>query len=90
MRVDGKFYIGNDIPEGQGSVSALLNECYDLLEDLKIACLEDTSDDEDTNGDNDLEVKESSGDTNRDIKAAAAGETRGKEEQVSAATETTK
>ncbi|KAF7128296.1 hypothetical protein CNMCM5793_002838 [Aspergillus hiratsukae] len=37
MRVDGKFYMGNDIPEGQGSVNALLAECYDIVWDLRAA-----------------------------------------------------
>ncbi|EAW08050.1 uncharacterized protein ACLA_027750 [Aspergillus clavatus NRRL 1] len=37
MRVDGKFYVGNDIPEGQGSVNALLAECYDIVWELRAA-----------------------------------------------------
>ncbi|EPS27647.1 UPF0662 protein [Penicillium oxalicum] len=37
MRVDGKFYIGPDIPEGQGSVNSLLAECYDLVWELRAA-----------------------------------------------------
>ena len=37
MRVDGKFYVGTDIPEGQGSVNALLAECYDLAWELRAA-----------------------------------------------------
>jgi hypothetical protein len=37
MRVDGKFYVGNDIPEGQASVNALLAECYDLAYELRAA-----------------------------------------------------
>ncbi|KAL4956942.1 hypothetical protein BDW69DRAFT_191996 [Aspergillus filifer] len=41
MRVDGKFYIGNDIPEGQGGVNALLAECYDLVWELRAAVSED-------------------------------------------------
>ena len=36
MRVDGKFMVGKDIPEGQGSVSALLAECFDLQYELKV------------------------------------------------------
>ncbi|KAG8528014.1 uncharacterized protein KY384_006930 [Bacidia gigantensis] len=36
MRVDGKFMVGTDIPEGQGSVSVLLAECFELQHDLKI------------------------------------------------------
>lgn len=35
MKKDGKFMVGNDIPEGQGSVTALLAECFDLAYDLR-------------------------------------------------------
>ena len=35
MRVDGKFLVGKDIPEGQGSVIALLGECFDLAYELR-------------------------------------------------------
>ncbi|KAL2013969.1 hypothetical protein VTN00DRAFT_1494 [Thermoascus crustaceus] len=41
MRVDGKFYVGNDIPEGQGSVNGLLAECYDLVYELRAAVVEE-------------------------------------------------
>ncbi|EEP77098.1 conserved hypothetical protein [Uncinocarpus reesii 1704] len=37
MRVDGKFYIGSDLPEGQGSVNELLAQCYDLCYELRAA-----------------------------------------------------
>jgi len=37
MRVDGKFMVGDDIPEGQGSVSDLLAECFELSYDLRVA-----------------------------------------------------
>lgn len=37
MRIDGKFYVGPDIPEGQGSVNALLADCYDLVWELRAA-----------------------------------------------------
>ncbi|KAI1819088.1 hypothetical protein F4861DRAFT_544273 [Xylaria intraflava] len=37
MRVDGKFLVGGDIPEGQGSVTELLSECFDLNYELRIA-----------------------------------------------------
>lgn len=36
MRVDGKFMVGSDIPEGQGSVNSLLAECFDLIYELRI------------------------------------------------------
>lgn len=37
LRVDGKFMVGSDIPEGQGRVNALLAECYEVLHELRIA-----------------------------------------------------
>lgn len=40
MRVDGKFMIGNDIPEGQGSVTELLEECFELNYNLRLAAEE--------------------------------------------------
>lgn len=40
MRVDGKFYVGSDIPEGQASINALLAECYDLVYDLRTSLVE--------------------------------------------------
>ncbi|KAM5451648.1 hypothetical protein McanCB49686_005711 [Microsporum canis] len=42
MRVEGKFYIGSDLPEGQGGINELLAECYDLCYDLR-ADAEDAS-----------------------------------------------
>lgn len=35
MRVDGKFMIGDEIPEGQGSVTQLLSECFELAYELR-------------------------------------------------------
>lgn len=35
MRVDGKFQVGNDVPEGQGAVTELLAECYDIAYELR-------------------------------------------------------
>ncbi|KAJ4302402.1 hypothetical protein N0V88_002546 [Collariella sp. IMI 366227] len=40
MQTDGKFMIGNDIPEGQGRVSELLAECFDLTHELQVAAAE--------------------------------------------------
>ena len=37
MRVDGRFMVGEDIPEGQGSVTELLAECFDLNYELRVA-----------------------------------------------------
>lgn len=36
MRVDGKFMVGNDIPEGQGSVNILLAECFEMAYELRV------------------------------------------------------
>ncbi|OAA39412.1 putative protein family UPF0662 [Metarhizium rileyi] len=46
MRVDGKFVVNGDIPEGQGSVSELLAECFDLNYELRVAAEEGTNGDE--------------------------------------------
>ncbi|KAK5171326.1 uncharacterized protein LTR77_004470 [Saxophila tyrrhenica] len=35
MKKDGKFMVGNDIPEGQASVTALLDECFEIAYDLR-------------------------------------------------------
>ena len=40
LRVDGKFMVGDDIPEGQGNVSELLAECFDLNYELRVAAEE--------------------------------------------------
>lgn len=40
MRVDGKFYVGSDIPEGQGRVNDLLAECYDIVWQLRNSVVE--------------------------------------------------
>jgi hypothetical protein len=40
LKVDGKFMLGDDIPEGQGSVTELLAECFDLNYDLRVAAQE--------------------------------------------------
>jgi len=44
MRTDGKFMVGGDIPEGQGSVSELLAECFELNYELRVAA--DTANEE--------------------------------------------
>lgn len=40
MRVDGRFVVNGDIPEGQGSVSELLAECFNLNDELRVAAEE--------------------------------------------------
>jgi len=46
MRVDGKFMIGNEIPDGQGSVTQLLEECFDLAYELRNDAEDSSSADE--------------------------------------------
>lgn len=36
LREDGKFIINGQIPEGQGTLNALLAECFDIIYELKI------------------------------------------------------
>jgi hypothetical protein len=52
MKKDGAFRVGNDIPEGQGSVIALLAECFDLAYELRTEAEEKdaTPPAEETNG----------------------------------------
>ncbi|MCJ1289760.1 hypothetical protein MMC34_001293 [Xylographa carneopallida] len=46
MRTDGKFMIGSDIPEGQGSVNALLAECFDTAYELRVEAEENSTSEE--------------------------------------------
>jgi hypothetical protein len=49
MKKDGKFMVGDDIPEGQGSVTSLLAECFDIAYDLRNEA-EERQEAESTNG----------------------------------------
>lgn len=40
MKKDGKFMVGTDIPEGQGAVTALLAECFDIAYELRTEATE--------------------------------------------------
>ena len=41
MRIDGKFSVGSEIPEGQGSVNSLLAECFELAYELRVQAEEE-------------------------------------------------
>jgi hypothetical protein len=43
MRVDGKFMVGDEIPDGQGRVTQLLEECFDLAYELRNDAEDDSS-----------------------------------------------
>lgn len=49
MKKDGKFMVGDDIPEGQGSVLELLSECFDMSYELRVAAEQTTESPEDSN-----------------------------------------
>lgn len=53
MRKDGKFMVNGEVPEGQGSVTALLSECFDLAYELRTDAEgnEENSDDNDEDND---------------------------------------
>jgi hypothetical protein len=47
MRKDGKFMVGDEIPDGQGRVTQLLEECFELAYDLR----NDAEEEEDSSAD---------------------------------------
>jgi hypothetical protein len=57
MRKDGKFLVGDDIPEGQGSVNELLAECFELSYELRVAAEPDDVDVETRPADVQVETK---------------------------------
>ena len=46
IRVDGKFMVNNSIPEGQAAVMQLLEDCYDIVDQLQSECDEAEGKDE--------------------------------------------
>lgn len=45
MRLDGKFYVGKEIPEGQGILNQLLADCYDLCYEIRVNTAEAETED---------------------------------------------
>lgn len=43
MRVDGKFMINDEIPDGQASVTQLLEECFEIAYELRTEAEENES-----------------------------------------------
>ncbi|KAI9777410.1 MAG: hypothetical protein M1816_004733 [Peltula sp. TS41687] len=65
IRIDGKFMVNNDIPEGQAAANELLAECYEILHQLRVQKEEDDTDasddeeeDDDDDDDNDNESEQ--------------------------------
>lgn len=52
MKVDGKFMIKGQIPEGQATVTALLAECFDIVHELKIEYYDREDESNDDNEEN--------------------------------------
>ncbi|OUM50974.1 hypothetical protein BVG19_g55 [[Candida] boidinii] len=52
LRKDGKFIVGGHIPEGQGTLNALLAECFDICHELKIEFYERQEDEEEDDEEN--------------------------------------
>ena len=42
MRVDGKFLVNNAVPDGQPAAMALLESCFELVEELTVQAEEDS------------------------------------------------
>lgn len=71
LRQDGKFVVNGQVPEGQGTLTALLAECFDIIHELKIELEEkeeqddvasdddkdDITDEEDKGPDDEVELK---------------------------------
>lgn len=49
LRHDGKFIVNGQVPEGQGTLNALLAECFDIIHELKIELEEKEESFEDEN-----------------------------------------
>lgn len=47
LRSEGKFMVGDTIPEGQGMLNSLLSECFDICHELKVDMTENGDDDDD-------------------------------------------
>lgn len=68
MRVDGKFYdTDGNIPEGQGTLNALLAECFDIIHELKIEAEERVEERVDIHDDGEESVEMTKDPTMRDV-----------------------
>jgi hypothetical protein len=46
MRVDGKFMVGNEIPDGQAAVMQLLEDCFEITHELGVQAEKDEKENE--------------------------------------------
>jgi len=47
MRQDGKFIVNGEIPEGQGSITTLLSECFEVAYELRADAEREEAEDDD-------------------------------------------
>lgn len=57
MRHDGKFIVNGDIPEGQGSVTSLLSECFEVAYELRADAEREEAEDDDEDEDDEEAVR---------------------------------
>jgi Protein of unknown function (DUF2408) len=57
MRIDGKFMVSGEIPEGQAAVTALMEDCYEIVYQLRYQAEETSKDDQETVMDEGIEMK---------------------------------
>lgn len=57
LRVDGKFMVGESVPEGQGMLIALLSECFEICHELKVD-IEDNAPEDDGSEDGNQQDEE--------------------------------
>lgn len=48
MRVDGKFKVGGEIPEGQAALTGLMEDCFDMVYQLRYQAEEASKEDDET------------------------------------------
>jgi len=56
MRVDGKFMVGEEIPDGQAAVIQLLEDCFEIAYQLR--CQAEENEKNDTDGGEKMETDE--------------------------------
>jgi hypothetical protein len=57
MRVDGKFMVGQEIPDGQAAVMQLMEECFELTYELKVQAEEVDEKDEGNHSDEGVHIE---------------------------------
>lgn len=56
LRDDGKFIVNGQVPEGQGTLNALLAECFDIMHELKIELEEKEENEDEPDGNDEVHI----------------------------------